>query len=71
VRALLTPAQRRRLPAQVLNMLDRRYLVSIRNGSGTYVGGGPAGFFGGPMEFISGGGGEGVVITTRTISISQ
>lgn len=71
VRALLTPAQRRRLPSQVLNMLDRRYLVSIRNGSGTYVGGGPAGFFGGPVEFIGGGGGEGVVITTRTITFSQ
>ncbi|MET0399018.1 MAG: carboxypeptidase-like regulatory domain-containing protein [Longimicrobiaceae bacterium] len=63
VRALLTPGQRRKLPAQILNMLDRRYLVSIRNGSGTFVSGGPAGFFGGPGEFFGGGGGESVVIT--------
>jgi hypothetical protein len=63
VRALLTPAQRRKVPPGVLNMLDRRYLVSIRNGSGTYVGGGPAGFFGGPVESFGGGGGESVVIT--------
>lgn len=63
VRALLTPAQRRKLPPQVLNMLDRRYLASIRNGSGTYVGGGPAGFFGGPVEFFGGGSGESVVIS--------
>ncbi|HEU0077603.1 MAG TPA: hypothetical protein VFQ76_08150, partial [Longimicrobiaceae bacterium] len=66
VRSLLTPEQRRKLPTQILNLMDRRYLVSIRNGSGTYVGGGPTGFFGGPMEFFSGGGGEGVIITTRT-----
>ncbi len=69
VRGLLTPAQRRKLPSQILNLLDRRYLVSIRNGTGTYVGGGPTGFFGGPIEFFSGGGGAGeTVIITRTFS---
>ncbi len=47
MRELLTPEQRRKLPPQILNLLDRRYLVSIRNGTGTYVGGGPTGFFGG------------------------
>jgi hypothetical protein len=39
IRGLLTPAQGRKLPAQVINILDRRYLLSIRNGTGTYVGG--------------------------------
>ncbi|HEV2735331.1 MAG TPA: carboxypeptidase-like regulatory domain-containing protein, partial [Longimicrobiaceae bacterium] len=69
VRGLLTPAQRRKLPAQILNLLDRRYLVSIRNGTGTYIGGGPTGLFGGPVEFFGGGGGGGeTVIITRTFS---
>jgi hypothetical protein len=49
IRGLLTPAQRRKLPASVINVLDPRYLVSIRNGTSTYVGsagsGGPSGFF--------------------------
>jgi hypothetical protein len=40
IRALLTPEQRRKLPAQVTNVLDPRYLVSIRNGVGLYVGAG-------------------------------
>jgi hypothetical protein len=40
VHALLTAEQRRRLPPQVANVLDPRYLYSIRNGTGTYVGGG-------------------------------
>jgi hypothetical protein len=31
--------QRRKVPAQVLNALDPRYLISIRNGTGLYVGG--------------------------------
>jgi hypothetical protein len=42
---LLTPAQRRKLPQSVVNALDPRYLVSIRNGSGMYVtNGGGIGF---------------------------
>jgi hypothetical protein len=55
IRALLTDAQRRKLPPQIVNVLDPRYLVSIRNGTGLYVGGagiggfGPGGF--GPVFF--------------------
>ncbi len=49
IRALLTEEQRRKLPASVLNLLDSRYLVSIRNGTGLYVSGtsGGGGGFGG------------------------
>jgi hypothetical protein len=46
IRELLTAEQRRKLPAQVVNVLDPRYLVSIRNGTGLYVGGGPGAGFG-------------------------
>ena len=49
IRGLLTAEQRRRLPASVGNILDARYLASIRNGTGLYVGGGGRGggrFFG-------------------------
>jgi hypothetical protein len=37
IRDLLTPEQRRKVPQLVLNYLDPRYLVSIRNGNGMYV----------------------------------
>jgi hypothetical protein len=37
VHDLLTPAQRRKLPQSVVNYLDARYLMSIRNGNGMYV----------------------------------
>ena len=40
VTALLTPEQRRRLPQGVVNALDPRYLLSIRNGTNTFAGGG-------------------------------
>jgi hypothetical protein len=52
VTSLLTPEQRRKLPAGVVNSLDPRFLLSIRNGSNTFVGGGgsPA-FFGPFFEF--------------------
>jgi len=40
VRALLTPEQRRKLPPSIANVLDTRYLYSIRNGTGLYVGAG-------------------------------
>ena len=56
IRALLTDEQRRKLPPQIVNVLDPRYLVSVRNGTGLYVGGagvggfGPGGF-GGPVFF--------------------
>jgi hypothetical protein len=49
IRALLTDEQRRKLPAQIVNVLDPRYLVSIRNGTGLYVGGGGGSF--GPGNF--------------------
>jgi hypothetical protein len=55
VTELLTPEQRRKLPAQVVNGLDRLYLLSIRNGNFTFVGGGGGGpFFGGGqfVEFV-------------------
>jgi hypothetical protein len=39
IRELLTNEQRRKVPAQVLNAMDPRYLISIRNGTGLYVGG--------------------------------
>jgi hypothetical protein len=39
VRALLTPEQRRKLPAFIVNILDPRYLALIRSGTGTYVSG--------------------------------
>ena len=55
VNALLTSEQRRKLPPIVVNALDPRYLLSIRNGTNTFVGGGGSGegqFFSfGPMEF--------------------
>ncbi len=38
INALLTPAQKRRLPQSVVNMLDPRYLHFIRDGFGTYTG---------------------------------
>jgi hypothetical protein len=38
VRELLTPEQRRKLPASYTNLLDPRYLALIRNGTGMYVG---------------------------------
>ena len=51
IRDLLTAEQRRRLPSQIVNVLDPRYLVSVRNGTGTYVGGAGGGqqFSGGPQ----------------------
>jgi len=47
---LLTPAQQRKVPASVLNALDPRYLISIRNGTGLYVGSGGGG---GGQQFFS------------------
>ena len=45
VRDLLTPEQRRKLPQSVVNTLDPRYLTSIRNGTGLYVGASSSQFF--------------------------
>jgi hypothetical protein len=57
VRGLLTKDQRRKLPSGVVNILDPRYLASIRNGTGMYVGPGSltmggVGGGGGGMEFF-------------------
>ena len=49
LRDLLTPAQRRKLPQSVNNMLDPQYLRAMRNGNGMYV---P---FGGSVGFNMGG----------------
>ena len=52
IRALLTDEQKRKLPQQIVNILDPRYLISVRNGTGLYVGsqgGGPQ-FFGGEFR---------------------
>jgi hypothetical protein len=46
IRELLTAEQRRKLPGQITNILDPRYLVSVRNGTGLYVGGQGGGNFG-------------------------
>jgi hypothetical protein len=53
IRDLLTSEQRRKLPQLTLNYLDPRYLVSIREGTGTYVGGPSFGPLGAPV-FIGG-----------------
>jgi hypothetical protein len=55
VRDLLTAAQKRKLPSNILNLLDPRYLTLIRNGNGMYVGGTGVSFGGGPFggEFES------------------
>jgi hypothetical protein len=54
VRSLLTPDQRRKLPGSVVNILDPRYLTSIRSGTGLYVGGGGGGGGFGPSGFGGG-----------------
>ena len=37
LRELLTPAQRRKLPQSINNMLDPQYLRAMRNGNGMYI----------------------------------
>ena len=53
VNKLLTKEQTRKLPPQIVAYLDPRYLISIRSGNNTFVGGSPA--FGGPQIFFGGG----------------
>jgi hypothetical protein len=56
VRDLLTSAQRRKLPASVVNYLDPRMLALVRNGTGMFVtgaGGGPIMMGGGDMMMMS------------------
>ncbi|MES2523100.1 MAG: TonB-dependent receptor [Gemmatimonadota bacterium] len=52
IREMLTPAQLRKLPPFVTTAMDPRYLESIRNGSGLYVGGTTSQFFGGEFTPI-------------------
>jgi hypothetical protein len=64
VKDLLTPEQRRKLPAFVASYLEPRYLASIRSGTATFTGnsgfGGPAGGFAATDVFVAGvGGGPG------------
>jgi hypothetical protein len=68
VRDLLTPEQRRKLPPDVLNQLDRRYLASIRSGTGTFLGGSAPGYSAGMADaaMMMMGGGGGTFIVTRT-----
>jgi hypothetical protein len=73
IKRLLTPEQRRKLPAFVASYLDTRYLASIRSGTaGAGAGGGPMMFGGGMftmpvggMRTGGGGGGGGDVIIIR------
>jgi hypothetical protein len=55
VNGLLTKEQTRKLPQSVINYLDKRYLISIRSGNNTFVGGGPN--IGGPQAIFIGDGG--------------
>ena len=43
VKRILTPSQRRKLPPQIMNFLDKRYLMAIRSGTAMYIGSGGAG----------------------------
>lgn len=60
ITSLLTPEQRRKLPLGVVNTLDPRYLLSIRNGTNTFVGGAGGPGFGSPIFF---GGGQEIFIS--------
>jgi hypothetical protein len=70
VKELLTPEQRRKLPAFVASYLEPRYLASIRSGTATFVGGmfpmmGSPVTLGGPGGVFVGGDGGGA----RTVII--
>ena len=60
IRGLLTPEQRRKLPAIVASLLDSRYLASIR--SGTVGGGEFGGFVGAGLNSPQGGGSNTIII---------
>jgi len=69
IRDLLTPSQRRKLPAITASYLDTRYLASIRSGTAGVGGNGPT-MFGVPGGGVfrtdgGGGGGGGQVIIIR------
>ncbi|MEO5904739.1 MAG: hypothetical protein ABIQ55_12055, partial [Gemmatimonadaceae bacterium] len=70
IKSLLTPEQRRKLPAFVSSFLEPRYLASIRAGTATFsgvsgFGGGGFSSFGGDAVFSGGAGG------TQTVIIRQ
>jgi hypothetical protein len=63
---LLTPDQKRKLPAFVASYLDTRFLASIRSGTSGPGQGGFQGFGGGPVFVGGGGGGGGERVIIRT-----
>jgi hypothetical protein len=71
IKGLLTPDQRRKLPAFIASYLEPRYLASIRSGTNGFTatsgfgGGGPISF-GGDAVFVGAGGGG-----TQTVIIRQ
>jgi uncharacterized membrane protein YgcG len=64
ITGLLTPEQKRKLPALVASHLDTRYLAGIRSGTAGNTGGGVfmGGFMGGGFGGGGGGGGERIII---------
>jgi hypothetical protein len=69
IKGLLTPDQRRKLPAFIASYLDPRYLASIRSGTASFTGGFGGGapvMMGGDVMMMGGDGGG-----TRTIIISR
>lgn len=62
IRNLLTAEQRRKLPTQVVSLLDPHYLALIRSGTGMYINGGS-----GPGGFA--GGGERGFVTMQTVEV--
>ena len=72
VREMLTPEQRRKLPASTVSALDPRYLALIRSGNSTYVTSGSiGGFSGGEVPgfafaagatIVGGGGGDVTIV---------
>jgi hypothetical protein len=68
VRSLLTDEQIRRLPAQVIALIDPRYLASIRSGTAMFAGAGtapPVGAMPAPVQMMPGGGGGGAISIIR------
>lgn len=63
LRELLTAEQRRKLPQLVVNILDPRYLASIRDGTSLYAGGA-----GGLGNYFSFGGADAMAVNMVTIS---
>lgn len=60
LQALLTPSQQRKLPPQITQSMDPRFLALVRNGTGLYVLPGVAGVGPPPAGFIILGGGAAI-----------